>query len=904
MTIVSPVRVSANSKKSTLSFIAAAVLAALSPQLSYAQQQEVQLVEQRAQALSQALVNLGQQFSVEMIVPEHLVAGKTAPAINGQLNFEQALNTLLRNQGLETKKARSGALIIVEKAITQSQPSRASGKTNDNLPGTDHEQETWEENIIIKGTKQGLSLQEVDASVEVFNLDRIEAERIVDLTDVLARIPNVSSQGGGSSFAIRGIARAGGAGQGVTSNVYIDGSPLSGVALGRGKSSLWDVAQIEVLRGSQSSVQGRNALAGAVVVTTADPTYYQEGKFRATYGSHNTYQVAGAYSAPIVDEQLAFRVALDVQESDGFIDHVLVDKNADYQERLLFRGKLLFEPKAIDDLSLKLTVDHNNTDTGESRHVVTTNFNILDNRFRDFDPFDYVSSGRYPQNDTETTRIILDTNYQLNDHWRVFNALTHEDTKVDRQFGFRDRVAAFGGFAFNEFDEKVLSAELRFHFDYGDISGLFGGYYFDSENDSITRNELLLAPELLAFGGTVTPADATLSLSSPTATDTKNYAFFGQVRWKIDTHWTLDLGLRYDDEEFNNAGLFGNNPVVSPDNCAATVPGALVGAPVPQATLPCSVLLNALLGRGSVQPAQEASYDAWLPKATLTYNFNDDHAVFVSAQRGYRAGGSFITRMANTDGVGNRVVVLNYEPEYLNTIEVGSRSEFDNGNLVLNTNAFHSTYKDQQISLPGEDASSFLDDIIDNAAKSTIYGLELSATYQLSQQWQLFASVGLLETEFDDFPFAVQGPFKNLAGNEQSQAPNQTVSLSADWQHPEGWFGNVSVFYSSESYSDVANLDNQDFINAFVAAGLPAEAAAGITEKVESTVDVTTRFGYELDDFTVYVYATNLLNQEAVTSANRGTVSPATGQIQLSQSITNSTVKPKRAFGIGIDYVF
>ena len=759
---------------------------------------------------------------------------------------------------------------------------------------------------MVKGTKQGLSVQEIDTSVEVFDIERLDAERIVDLTDVLARIPNVSSRGGGSGFAIRGIARtgAGGAGQGVTSNVYVDGSPLSGVALGRGTSSLWDVAQVEVLRGSQSSVQGRNALAGAVVITTADPTYYQEGKFRLTYGSHNTYQVAGAYSAPIVDDQLAFRLAFDIQESDGFIEHVLVDKNADFEERVSLRGKLLFEPEAIDDLSLKLTVDHNNTDTGESRHIVTTSFNILDDRFRDFDPFDYVSSGSYPQNDTETTRVILDTNYQLNEHWRVFNALTYEDTKVNRQFGFREQLREFGVIAFNEFDEQVTSAELRFHFDYGNITGLIGGYYFDSETDFITRNEALLGPQLIPFGGTVAPIDATISVETPTVTETENYAFFGQVRWQIDQHWTLDLGLRYDDEEFNNAGLFATSRTITPDNCAATVPGQLAGAPVPQVTIPCTILVNALLGTGEVQPAQTASYDAWLPKATLTFSFNNNHSVFVAAQRGYRAGGSFITRQANTEGIGNSVVVLNYEPEYLNTIEIGSRSEFDNGNLVFNTNVFHSTYKDQQITLPGDDASTTLDDTIDNAAKSTIYGLELSATYQLSEQWQLFASLGLLETEFDDFPFAVTGRFQNLKGNEQPQAPNQTASVSADWQHPEGWFGNISVFYSGDSYSDVANLDNQDFVDTFVTLGLPAEAAAGITEKVESTVDVTARFGYELDNFTVYIYGTNLLNEEAITNANRGTVDPENSQIELSIIGTNSTVKPKRAIGIGVDYVF
>jgi len=192
------------------------------------------------------------------------------------------------------------------------------------------------ERIFIVGTKQELTLQEVDASVELFTAERLSAERIVDLNDALIRVPNLTSSGSSNSIAIRGIGRNGasGEGRGVTSNVYVDGSPLSGTALGRSLTSLWDVQQVEVLRGSQSSVQGRNALAGAIVITTADPTYTPEGKLRLTYGENNSYQVAGAFSNALIDEQLAFRLAADIQESDGFIDHIqtktVIMKNAYY----------------------------------------------------------------------------------------------------------------------------------------------------------------------------------------------------------------------------------------------------------------------------------------------------------------------------------------------------------------------------------------------------------------------------------------------------------------------------------------------------------------------------------------------------------------------------------------------
>ncbi|MEM6934404.1 MAG: Plug domain-containing protein, partial [Pseudomonadota bacterium] len=118
--------------------------------------------------------------------------------------------------------------------------------------------------IIIEGTKLSDSVQDLETSVEVFTAERLDRERIVDVGDILLKTPNVNSRGGAAgSFTIRGVGRngVGSAGQGVTSNIYIDGAPLASNGLGRGPTTLWDVDQVEILRGPQSSVQGRNALA-------------------------------------------------------------------------------------------------------------------------------------------------------------------------------------------------------------------------------------------------------------------------------------------------------------------------------------------------------------------------------------------------------------------------------------------------------------------------------------------------------------------------------------------------------------------------------------------------------------------------------------------------------------------
>ena len=757
--------------------------------------------------------------------------------------------------------------------------------------------------IVVAGSKLDITVQELESSVEVFDRERLEAENIVDLEDLLLRVPNVSSSGGSSTFSIRGIQRRGVAGVGVASNVYVDGLPLSGVALSRGLSTLWDVEQAEVLRGSQSSVQGRNALAGAIIISTADPKYYQEGKVQIKYGSFDTFQASGAYNIPIVDDQLAARLAVDIQKSNGFIEHTIAGKNSDFRDQRLFRGKLLFEPNAIDDLTMKLILERNEGDNGESRPIVSTGLGVTEVALQDFDFFDFKASGRFPQNEVVTTRTILDTELGLSDVWTFKNLLTYENTEADRSFGVRELFEEFEGFTFNQFDERVYSNEIRLEFDKGNVSAAFGGYYLDSLQNNITNNEVSLQPQLSAFGGTTEPSDAVVGVISANNARTKNYALFGQVRWDINPNWILDLSLRYDNEEYEIDGI-SQQTFVSPENCLTTVPGFLIGAPVDTITLPCQTLVDAILGGDPDLPPEAASFNAWLPRIALTRKLSEDHSIFALLKRGYRAGGTQVVSTPNPEGLGNINVTNSYDPEFLTTFEIGSRSKFMDGTLTLNTNVFYSKYKDQQVSIPGPIENNFSDDLIVNAAESTLYGAEVAIDYQISSNWNTYASLGLLETEFNDFPFATQGRFQNLKGNALPQAPNVTATIGANWENVSGWFTNFSVNYAGSQSSEVDDLTEQDFTQAFIDAGLDSSFASGITERIGSAIDVAGRFGYRGDNHSIYLYGTNLLDEDHITSISYGNVNNETGEVSLANQDVTATVRPPRALGISFNYNF
>ena len=174
------------------------------------------------------------------------------------------------------------------------------------------ESEARQETIVVTGEKQGRSLQDTVASVDVTTAEDIEALNIVDLEDVLRRVGNAgfvtTGSGRNEQFTLRGVQSQGVTGGTNTpvSTLYIDGAVVPNQAAGAAISNAWDVQQVEVLRGAQSTVQGRNSLIGAIVVNTVDPTDEFDWAARATYANETTYELSGAIGGPIVEDQVGF----------------------------------------------------------------------------------------------------------------------------------------------------------------------------------------------------------------------------------------------------------------------------------------------------------------------------------------------------------------------------------------------------------------------------------------------------------------------------------------------------------------------------------------------------------------------------------------------------------------------
>ncbi|MEM1411895.1 MAG: TonB-dependent receptor [Pseudomonadota bacterium] len=740
-------------------------------------------------------------------------------------------------------------------------------------------QDTVLEEVIVTGTKQGLSLQNVTDSVEIFTAERLENETLFGVSEALSRAANVSVIGANlNTISIRGISRngTGGAGQGQAINIYVDGAPASTQAL-FGFDSVWDLQQIEVLRGSQSTVQGRNAIAGAVILKSNSPTYFWENAARLRFADFGTRQYAGMLSGPILDDQLAFRLSADFQETDGYVTDGFRDEPVDELETLSLRGKLLWEPAAIDALSTQLTLEYIERETGNSPFVLSPG-PPNEPEFLDFDPIERVSFPRFAfSSDIETTRIIGELSYAFSDSTSLELLGTYEEVLTENLS--QDRlVSSFTELGFDtEIDNLTYTAEARLEFNFDRWSGLVGAYYFLNETETRSQESLLLAA---SFPFPVMPPDSAARATSRIRTDTDNTALFTSWRYEPNARWAIDLGLRYDAEDFTTEQDEFAVEILPPD-CTATIPGNLLGLPVDFVTLLCSVGAELLFPPPG--PLQSDDFDAFLPRAAVTYFFNDDVNVFAGVRRGYRAGGTFLA----TSVFGSQFQVVAFDPEFLISYEAGWRSVLMDGRLTFNGTVYYSDYEDQQINVLDDEGFS----ITVNAGETSLYGLELSADFLLNSEWELFANLGLQETSIDEFPFDDFGDTPiNLAGNELPQAPSVTGTAGVVYENEHGVFGSASLNYRSSAESDIFNLG-------------PEELGPGLTERLDSSTVVNAQVGYRFKQFQLTAYVTNVFDEDAPENINLASAGIfATPPVYALQGLY--TLRPPRVVGLTLDMVF
>ena len=402
------------------------------------------------------------------------------------------------------------------------------------------QQTTVLDEITVIGEKFERNQSSTGSSTSVVTTDQLKREaNLLSATQLLKRDVNILDTGLGNDLpSVRGVDGSGPAvgavaffaGSRPRLNMQIDGRTSSYNELAFGTKSLWDMKQVEIYRGAQSYAQGRNAIAGAVVMTSNDPTQEWEGAAKLNMGNHRLAQTAALISGPVVKDELAFRLSVDHQQRETAVDLPHYDPvgNPRWFKATNTRAKLLWTPSALPDLYSRLTFNHLNARAPQSETELQPN------------------SPRYtperPVFQTRSASTIWDIGYQLSERWKWENKLvyTHfiHDRKTTSPFNTalppnrRGVPARVDG---NEFQiEPIVKYENEKY------RGLFGLFYFNAKQDeSVTM-----------LNGRIARTPITTNFNDKT----KTKATFGEITFTPDIPFELTLSARYEQEHHQRKG--------------------------------------------------------------------------------------------------------------------------------------------------------------------------------------------------------------------------------------------------------------------------------------------------------------------------------------------------------------
>lgn len=590
-----------------------------------------------------------------------------------------------------------------------------------------------DEQVTVYGQKSRRTLQDTQASVSVVTAREIEDKDIQNFRDAFRLMGNViDADWVDAGFVLRGVNSEGMTPGGAPlASIYIDGAAQTVQGARRGARGLWDVQQVEVYRGPQSTLSGRASLAGAVYIKTKDPTFDWDARMRATIGSMETREGAVAFGGPLVDDILAFRIAAEYQTRTNDLSYPLYERYSRFEnfiedEYWQVRGKLLFKPQGLGGTEIVLGYSFSH-DSPIYDDIAGPGLGFpYSARRGDLNAgTPYYQEAREADNQTFSLNVAV----PLSDRLELTSITSWAQTDLSvpsiNEGTPGETLVTQGGQ-----DQSLWTQEFRVNYDNADtgLRWVFGLYFASDDQDTNQRR---------ALGSRVD--------STRVSNEVFNAAAFGEVTFLLAPEWEAVAGARIDYAKTDRSYLFIRDwaDPARPD-----------------------------VYRSGVSESSETTF---LPKVGLVWKYDPGHSLGLTVQRGFRPGGAGV----NTS-TGNG---YDYEAEYTWNYELSYRSLWLDGALSVNANVFYTDWTDQQVELqliPGDFTSA----VVLNAGKSHLYGAELESRYRPVDGLELFLSVGYLETKFDEFTSTIG----DYSGFEFPEAPRWTLAFGFEYEHPSGFF--------------------------------------------------------------------------------------------------------------------
>ncbi|MCE4553533.1 TonB-dependent receptor [Roseateles cellulosilyticus] len=618
--------------------------------------------------------------------------------------------------------------------------------------------------VVISGDKLKRSELESTQSVGTRSGRQIDEQANVTLQDVASRLANVGTTQG---LTIRGIPLYGpGGGSGKTATVTVDGVAQEAAGASIADLSVWDVEAVEVLRGPQSTNQGRNALAGAVVMKTRGPTDDWDLRGRVSMGNQDTRRVAVAGGGALVKDLAAFRIAAEAhRDAGGLFNETRQDKRWNHDDGGTFRGKLRLTPFG-DSYQALLTYADVRLDTGRPYAEATLR--------KPQERISLANEGGHQK--TRARSLALEQNWSwAGAEWTWLS--TWARNHYDRAYDY-DETELNQGTSATLIDDRHQSHELRANFETrvggNKLKGVAGLFMSRGSQDDDYLYTVPVSYVLGVFGQCPSVAACEAAYKADfvrrrnlNKERVSNRAVFGEFDYTID-RLTLTAGVRYDHEAQDRD----------------------IGSETDGTTPTAARIVQLLRANSVIAPdgtqVLNTRYSAWLPKLAARYELTRDWQAGLAVQRGYRTGGVNYSYQRGANA---------YEPEYTTNYDLSLKGQPLPG-LLLAVNAYRVDWRDQQVNV----GANSLDVYYVNAGRSRLHGLEFELRGQAAPGLELFGALGVSRTRFQDFSV----PSGNYSGKQFPGSPRQTASLGFSWKRGD-WTLNSDVVYEGGTYSEAVN---------------------------------------------------------------------------------------------------
>ena len=689
-----------------------------------------------------------------------------------------------------------------------------------------------EAEIIVSARRRDESAQDVPIALSVVGSETLEATGNYTLAQVQQIVPslqvfsfnprntNINIRGLGSNVSLTNDGLENGVG------FYVDGVYYGRV--GQTQFDLVDLAQIEVLRGPQGTLFGKNTTSGAINISSRRPSFDPEFSGEASVGDHGYFQLRGSASAGLVDDLVAVRLSGAVTERRGFLYNIVQKARAQDYSNWSVRGQLLitpaadFEVRIIGDFSRQkqnhvLNIFADYFGTYENGAVIPNNFADRAARFAGYN---------FPAIDPFARRGEADGHYQSNmDGYGV-------SAEVDWDVGPAKltSLTAYRGWNWNPANDgdstalpvvtlaeqanrqRQFSQEFRLASDTGGpVDYVVGAYYFWQIIRGYGKTGYgSAAPAWFIPAVPAAAAEAALvgfEANSTSDPSTRSLAFFGQFDWRLGDRLTLTAGLRYTREKkagsFNQFWVAGSDP--------STLPPALADAVI------------AIRGNFNPVTSRSTSFtdNSLSGLATLSWKLSETALIYGSYARGNKSGGLNLTNLPPE-------VRLDVAPETVDNYELGLKTQFFGRTVMLNGAAYWTRIRDYQTAIFERVSDSISRQYIANIPGVRSRGFEADLTVAPAERASFYASLAYADTQYLSYPNAPQAPeraneggLQDLTGQRLPGVPKFTYTLGGEVSAALGRLGGRDLaLYGHADYSHRSTFNTSSSNSAY--ANVPA----------------------------------------------------------------------------------